>query len=295
MRKRRLALVVTLLLAAIGGLLAVRQALAGATVASLYSGLVGDRGVAVETGIAYGPLARDRLDIYRPASGDKGGPIAMFVYGGGWRSGERATYGFVGAAFAARGITTVIADYRLFPEVKFPAFVEDAARAYAWVSANLASGAGKRRPIVLIGHSAGAYIAAMLALDERYLAAAGVTQRPAGLIGLAGPYAFDPTTYPTTAEIFAPAAGHADSARPAALARQGAPRTLLMHGLGDETVQLYNTRELAAALQAVGTDVRKIEYAGIGHMGLVLALSRPLRWRAPVLKEAVAFIRAAGG
>jgi acetyl esterase/lipase len=218
----------------------------------------------------------------------------MFIYGGGWRSGERATYGFVGAAFASRGITTVIADYRLFPEVKFPAFVEDAARAYAWVSANLASGAGKRRPIVLVGHSAGAYIAAMLALDERHLAAAGVTERPAGLIGLAGPYAFDPTTYPTTTEIFAPAAASADSARPAALARRGAPRTLLMHGLSDETVQLYNTRDLAAALQAVATDVRKIEYAGVGHMGLVLAISRPLRWRAPVLKEAVAFIRAAG-
>jgi acetyl esterase/lipase len=294
MRTRRLALVVAVVVAAAGGLLVVREALAGATVASLYNGLVADRGVAVETGVAYGPLARDRLDIYRPASGDKGGPIAMFIYGGGWRSGERATYGFVGAAFASRGITTVIADYRLFPEVKFPAFVEDAARAYAWVSANLASGAGKRRPIVLVGHSAGAYIAAMLALDERHLAAAGVTERPAGLIGLAGPYAFDPTTYPTTTEIFAPAAASADSARPAALARRGAPRTLLMHGLSDETVQLYNTRDLAAALQAVATDVRKIEYAGVGHMGLVLAISRPLRWRAPVLKEAVAFIRAAG-
>jgi acetyl esterase/lipase len=291
MRTRRLALLVALLLAAGGGLFAVRQALAGATVATLYSGLVADPGVMVETGVAYGPLARDRLDIYRPASGDKGGPIAMFIYGGGWRSGDRATYGFVGAALASRGITTVIADYRLFPEVKFPAFVEDTARAYAWVSANLASAAGKRRPIFLIGHSAGAYIAAMLALDERYLTAAGVTERPAGLIGLAGPYAFDPTTYPTTAEIFAPAAAAADTARPVALVQRGAPPTLLMHGLSDETVQLYNTRDLATALQETGTDVRKIEYAGIGHMGLVLAISRPLRWRAPVLKEAVAFIR----
>jgi acetyl esterase/lipase len=290
-RTRRMVLVVAVLLAATGGLLAARQALASATVASLYSGLVADRGVAVESGVAYGPLARDRLDIYRPASGDRGGPIAMFIYGGGWRSGDRATYGFVGAALAARGITAVIADYRLYPNVKFPVFVEDAARAYAWVSANLAAGDGKTRPIVLIGHSAGAYIAAMLAFDERYPAAAGGAERPAGLIGLAGPYAFDPTTYPTTAEIFATATS-ADAARPVALVRHGAPRTLLMHGLEDETVQLYNTRELAGALRAVGTDVRKIEYAGIGHMGLVLAISRPLRWRAPVLREVVAFVRA---
>jgi len=246
----------------------------------------------VERGIAFGPLARDRLDIYRPAAGDRGGPIAMFIYGGGWRSGDRATYGFVGAALAARGITTVIADYRLFPEVRFPAFIEDAARAYAWISANLASGGGQRRPIVLIGHSAGAYIAAMLALDERYLAAAGVAERPAGLVGLAGPYAFDPTTFPTTQEIFKPATS-ANDARPVALVRPGALRTLLMHGLTDETVQLYNTRELASALQAVGADVRKIEYAGIGHMGLVLAISRPFRWRAPVLREIAEFVRSA--
>jgi acetyl esterase/lipase len=291
-RTRRVVLVAAVLLAATGGLLAARQALASATVASLYSGLVADRGVAVESGVAYGPLARDRLDIYQPASGDRGGPIAMFIYGGGWRSGDRATYGFVGAALAARGITAVVADYRLYPNAKFPVFVEDAARAYAWVSASLAAGDGKTRPIVLIGHSAGAHIAAMLAFDERYLEAAGVVERPAGLIGLAGPYAFDPTTYPTTAEIFAPAAGRADDARPVAFVRQGAPRTLLMHGLEDETVQLYNTRELAGALRAVGTDVRKIEYAGIGHMGLVLAISRPLRWRAPVLGEMVAFVRA---
>jgi len=288
-RKRWVLPAVAVLLAATGGLFAVRQALALSSVADLYNGLVADRGVMVERGVAFGALARDRLDIYRPAAGDRGGPIAMFIYGGGWRSGDRATYGFVGAALAARGITTVIADYRLFPEVKFPAFVEDAARAYAWVSTNLATGAAKRRPIVLIGHSAGAYIAAMLALDERYLSAVGIAERPAGLVGLAGPYAFDPTTFPTTAEIFKPA----DDARPVALVRPGAPRTLLMHGLTDETVQLYNTRELATALQAAGADVRKIEYAGIGHMGLVLAISRPFRWRAPVLRELVEFVRSA--
>jgi acetyl esterase/lipase len=283
---------VAVLLAGIGGLIVGRQALAFSSVVGLYNGLVADRGVAVERGVAFGSLARDRLDIYRPAAGDRGGPIAMFIYGGGWRSGDRATYGFVGTALAARGITTVIADYRLFPEVKFPAFVEDAARAYAWISANLATGAGTRRPIVLIGHSAGAYIAAMLALDESYLSAAGVAERPAGLIGLAGPYAFDPTTFPTTAEVFKPAAS-ADAARPVAFVRQGAPRALLVHGLQDETVQLSNTRELASALQAVGTDVRKVEYAGIGHMGLVLAISRPFRWRAPVLREIAEFIRSA--
>jgi acetyl esterase/lipase len=278
---------------AAAGAFAMPTAEALPAVQSLYSRIVADRGVAVETGVAYGPLRRHVLDIYRPANGGgDDGPIAVFIYGGGWRSGERATYGFAGAALAARGITTVIPDYRLYPEVMFPAFVEDAARAYAWVAAGLARNGGKRRPIVLVGHSAGAHTAALLALDVRRLADAGVVaeDRPAGLIGLAGPYAFDPTTYPTTKEIFAPALGSQD-ARPAAFAGAGAPPALLMHGLEDETVKISNMRTLAAALQSAGVPVRTLELGGIGHTGLVLAISRPFRWRAPVLAEIEAFVR----
>ena len=142
MRTRRTLLLCALALVAAGGAFAAGTAQAHPAVQSLYSRIVADRGVSVETGAAYGPLARQVLDIYRPANGkgdgDDDGPIAVFIYGGGWRSGERGTYGFVGAALAARGITTVIPDYRLYPDVMFPAFIEDAARAYAWTTANLA-------------------------------------------------------------------------------------------------------------------------------------------------------------
>ena len=134
-------------------------------------------------------------------------------------------------------------------------------------------------------------MAALLALDVRYLSAAGVgSHRPAGLIGLAGPYAFDPTTYPTTKEIFA-SASRPEEARPVAFAGAGAPPALLMHGLKDETVQLSNMRALTEALRASGSPARALELEGIGHTGLVLAISRPLRWRAPVLVEIVGFIR----
>ena len=280
-------------LVAVARMVAVETAEALPTVRSLYSRIVGDRGARIEAGVAYGPHARNTLDIYRPASGDEAGPIAIFIYGGGWRRGDKATYGFVGSALASRGITTVIPDYRLYPEVKFPTFVDDAARAYAWASANLARSGGKRRPIVLVGHSAGAHIAALLALDARRLADAGVgdDDRPAGLVGLAGPYAFDPTTFPTTKEIFAPALGTED-ARPVTFAGVGSPPALLMHGLADTTVQLSNMRALTAALRAAGTSVRALELEGIGHTGLMLAISRPFRWRAPVLDEIEAFVRA---
>lgn len=263
---------------------------------SIYSALTSEAVEQITTGVAYGTHARQRLDIYRAAPDAEMSPIAIYYYGGNWSTGDRSTYRFIGAALAARGITTVVPDYRLYPEVKFPAFVDDSALAYAWVAKNLASRCAARRPIVVIGHSAGGHMAALLSLDRSYLAkTAPDASQPSALIGLAGPYAFDPTTWPSTKDIFSTAAGKADIARPVAFARAGAPPALLVHGSDDDTVRLFNTRELAAALQAKGNVVRTAEYDGIGHVGLVLAMSRPLRWRAPVLADILAFIDANAG
>lgn len=257
---------------------------------------ISERSVIVEPGFRYGPGRRDLVDIYRPRAGTGRGPVAIYIYGGGWKAGDRALYGFMGAALASRGITTAIPDYRLYPEVSFPAFVEDAARAYGFVAGTIArpeTGAGREaatRPIYLIGHSAGAHIAALLALDRRYLSAVGPhVPRPAGLIGLAGPYAFDPTTWPTTKAIFAKAA-NADQARPVAFAGPQAPPTLLMHGLDDDVVKLWNMRDFAAALSRANVPVRTLELPGLGHIGVMLSVLRPLRWRGPVLDEIVRFI-----
>ncbi len=240
-------------------------------------------------GVAYGPLARHKLDVYQAAPSTAKPVVVLFFYGGAWREGERAIYRFVGSALAARGVTTVIADYRLYPDVVFPAFVDDAALAYAWTDRHL-SDDGEIQ-IVLMGHSAGAHIAALLALDNSYLDAfAAGASRPAGFIGLAGPYAFDPTTWPTTRDIFAPAADNPDKARPAAFARGPAAPMLLLRGAEDKTVGAFNAHEMASALAAAGNDVRHIEYEGVGHVGLALALARPLRWRAPCLADSLAFI-----
>jgi acetyl esterase/lipase len=263
------------------------------------SRLVSDRGVTVRRDISYGRLPRQQLDIYEPQKPCGSGPIVLFLYGGGWTSGDRATYSFAGSALAARGITTVVPDYRLYPEVRFPTFVDDAALAYAWVAKNLApSGATasqQRRPIFLMGHSAGAHSAALLAYDQSYLAQAGASlPRPAALIGLAGPYSFDPTTWPTTKAIFATATS-ADSARPVSFVRADAPPALLLHGADDTTVKLFNTRDLAEALKAAGTRVETREYPGIGHAGLVTSLAAPLRWRAPTLTDTIAFIERTAG
>ncbi|MGI9415478.1 MAG: alpha/beta hydrolase [Hyphomicrobiales bacterium] len=291
-RRIAIASAVALLILAAGTIaLPTAYFLAGPSTGSFFSMLVADTDVSVERGLSYGNHERHKLDVYSPGQSAAGGPIAIFVYGGGWRSGHRATYGFVGAALAARGITTVIPDYRLYPDVKFPAFVEDAARAYRWVQQTLAGrDDGAARPVILIGHSAGAHIAALLAVDRAYLNAAGAAlPPPAGLIGLAGPYAFDPTTYKTTRAIFS-TASNAARARPAEQVTGAAPPALLIHGLEDETVKVWNTRKFAQALGEAGVKVRKLEFPGIGHVDTLLALSAPFRWRAPVLEETVQFI-----
>ncbi len=259
--------------------------------ASLFSALVAERGSTVTRDISYGRHARQSLDIYRPQADDQhGGPIVLFLYGGSWRFGDKATYGFLGAALASRGITTVITDYRLYPEVLFPAFVEDAALAYRWIARH----EGQRRPIFVMGHSAGAHTAAMLVLDPQFLSAALPNlPEPAGLIGLSGPYAFDPTTWDSTEEIFAAYSGRADEARPVAFANAKAPPALLMHGVYDDAVRLFNTRELASALLDKGVRVRKLEFDNVEHIGILTAIAWPLRWRAPVLDEIVQFVREA--
>jgi len=257
-----------------------------------YSAAVSEKdGVSIKRDIAYGPSGRHRLDIYEPSNGDGAGPIVIFLYGGSWSSGQRGIYGFVGAALAAHGITTIIPDYRLYPEVQFPAFFEDAALAYAWTWRKFLSGRAEARPVVLAGHSAGGHMAALLSLDRSYLRQAALgAPRPSAFVSLAGPVTFDPTTWPGTRDAFSTVAS-TDLARPIAFVTKDAPPSLLIHGLEDTIVQLKNAYEMEKALKAAGASVRLIEYPGIGHIGLITALSRPLRWRAPVLQEMVDFIQ----
>ncbi len=264
---------------------------------NLYSRLVGEPGITVEMSRAYGQGPRQTLDIYRPPSGVAWrDAIILFLYGGSWSSGDKSMYAFVGQALAARGFTTVIPDYRLYPQAQFPAFIDDVAAAYAWTARTFTQGCTPPRPIIIAGHSAGGHMAALLALDRSYIARQGTDIfPPAALIGLAGPYTFEPTTWPSTRAAFASVAATPDIARPVTFVANGAPPALLLHGAADTLVNLKNTRELAAALTAVGAPVETAEYPGIGHIGLVLSLSRPFRWRAGTLDKLVEFAGRFGG
>lgn len=252
--------------------------------------IVPGSGYVRETDQPYGEGPRRTLDVYVPTGAKAtAAPILVFFYGGNWRDGDKSIYRFVGQAFASKGIITVVPDYRLYPETRFPGFVEDAAAAVAWARANAVRLGGDPDRIYLMGHSAGAYTAAMLALDPRWLDRAGVSRRAVrGLVGLAGPYDFLPLDANASA-IFGGAPDLA-ATQPITFVSPDAPAMFLATASWDSTVGPHNAANLAAAAHRNGVAVTTVKYPRVGHILLVAALAAPLRWMAPVRDDAVAFI-----
>lgn len=240
-------------------------------------------------GEAFGPDPRQKLDVYVPRRRAEGSPVAVFFYGGSWDSGRRQDYNWVGRALASRGFVTVVPDYRVYPAVKYPAFLEDGAMAVRWAADHATAYGGDPRRIVLVGHSAGAYNAAMLALDTRYLKAAGVDPGSVkAMAGLSGPYDFLPLTDPIAIRTFSGAADLA-ATQPGAFVNSASPPAFLATGDADTMVYPRNTTRLARRLREAGVAVEERHYPGVDHIRMVLALSRPLRGRAPVLDEMTEF------
>ena len=235
---------------------------------------------------AQGP--RGRLDLYAPRRSPAGAglPVIIFFYGGSWNSGSKDGYAFAARALAAQGFLVAVPDYRLVPEVHYPDFVADGAAAVRWVRANAARFGGDPDRIVLAGHSAGAYTAAMLAVDERWLGADRAAIR--GFVGLAGPYSFLPLDSPVTRAAFGRAAD-LPATQPVAHAGPGDPPALLLVAAKDTLVYPRNSQRLAAALQAAGVAAEVRSYPEIGHIGILTALSRPFRGKAPVLRDVTDF------
>jgi acetyl esterase/lipase len=242
-----------------------------------------------ETDLAYGPLARHRLDVYRPQRPDAPGTTVVFFYGGSWRAGAKADYRFIAESLTRRGITVVIPDYRVFPEAVFPAFIEDAALVTRWVHDNAVRLSIDQARVFLVGHSAGAHIAALVALDPRYLAAVGKRPRDvAGVVGISGPYDFLPITSPRVREIFA-SAPDLTVTQPITFATANAPPMLLVHGVEDRTVYPRNSLRLAARLRSLGAPVRLSLYPGLGHVDIMLGLSSALAGDAALMRDMAEF------
>lgn len=254
---------------------------------NLLNAVVPDEGYSLQAGISYGDLPRQRLDIYLPQEPVSASRTIVFVYGGAWRQGNRSEYRFLAQALANAGHTVIIPDYRLYPNVRFPDFINDVADAIRavkdhdrqWLAYSL-------EEVVLMGHSSGAHSVSLLASDSSWLSDSGVSV--AGLIALAGPYDLpldDPEVVPVFDEIADP-----DLVHPIALADSSHPPTLLIHGADDERVLPFHTHDYAAALVRVGVPVDKVILEGVGHVSVLSNLATPLDRRKSNLARLTGFL-----
>ena len=260
--------------------------LGGCSPATLLNATVSRHGYAYEADIAYGPDPRQKLDLYRPDKPRADGHTVIFFYGGAWETGSKGDYLFVAQALVASGYTVVIPDYRLYPAVRFPAFVDDGARAARWTADRVGSD-----KVFIMGHSAGAHIALLLAANTPYLATAGVDRMNlGGAIGLSGPYDFLPLKSAKLIEIF----GGANKPEIEAItfARAPLPPALLIHGTADTTVYPRNSQNLAAAWRAAGAPVELKLYPDVGHVDVVAAMYGLLSGRAPTRTDVLAWLDA---
>ncbi len=259
--------------------------------------LASSRTYQLHSDIAYGKNPRQKLDIYRPI-GPNGQPMAdtpvvVFFYGGSWNNGKRQDYLFVGEALSARGFTTVIADYRLYPEVKYPDFLDDCAQASAWVYDTIGKYGGRRDQIFAMGHSAGAYNASMMVMDPRWLNKQG--KAPSiwkGWIGIAGPYDFLPINTPEVRPVFHYPNSPPES-QPIRYVSHAVPPTLLVAPKVDALLNTQrNTEQMARKLQEAGVPVTEKIYDNLDHITAIGVLAWPLRFKAPVLDNIEQFIKA---
>jgi len=241
--------------------------------------------------IAYAERSRHRLDVCQPR-GAAAAPVIIFFYGGAWQSGYKELYRYVAKALARRGYVAVVPNYRIYPEVCYPDFLDDGAQVVRWVKDNIARFGGDPDKLFLKGHSAGAHIAAMLSIDARWLGKVGLDPRRdiAGLIGIAGPYDLMPLRDEKLKVIFGGV--NRPETQPIFHVAPGAPPALLMTGGRDRLVEPGNSVRLAARLVAAGNAATVLTYRRVGHFIIIAAVAPFLRFLVPVMRDMDAFIAA---
>ena len=182
-----------------------------------------------------------------------------------WKAGDKFEYEFVGRALASQGFVTVIPDYRLYPEVKYPEFLEDGARALKWVEDNIAGYHGDPNRVFLAGHSAGAYNAVMLALDKSFTREFGVTIPINGVAAISGPYDFYPFEYGEVRNAFGEAP-NPEGTQPVNLVTPDSPPMLLVSGTSDPIVRVAEHRASGAEAPRPGR---------LGHRDLLRGVRPP--------------------
>ncbi len=262
-------------------------ALTGCTNFQYLNFTLSHRGYVPTRNVAFGADARQKLDVFVPASVKPNGKVVVFFYGGSWRVGSKADYRFVAQALTSRGFIAVVPDYRLYPQVTFPAFIEDGAAAVRWTRDHIGAYGGDTNQIYLMGHSAGSHTAALLTLDEHYLKAVGLDRNIIrATAGLSGPYDF--ASLPENRAVFGRAANDPTidpKIEPITFVNGKEPPMLVVHGLKDTIVDPSNSLSLVTHIRQAGGNVEYITYPNRGHGGVVIALAWPNQWMCPVLDD----------
>lgn len=244
----------------------------------------------VARGLRYGPDDRQTMDVFAPTAPVEGPrPVLVFFYGGGWDSGSREVYGWAAQALAAKGFVVFVPDYRIVPEVHFPAFIQDAAAATAEAGKLAAQYGGDSARLGVIGHSAGAHLAMMIALDRRYMAGVEAPGLIRAAAGLAGPYDFLPFDVPASINAFG-RVPDPTLTQPVSFVRADAPPLWLGHGTDDDVVHAEDTTILCDRMRAVGGRCEAKLYPGLNHADLIATFSPLFRKKAPVLADVSAFL-----
>jgi len=264
--------------------------IAGAAMASaacapvkILNGLTPSSAYDLEKSVPFSDAPALAMDVYTPQNPKADAPLVMFIYGGGWNSGHKEMYKFIGEAFSSEGYTTLIPNYRVYPNVIYPEFMSDAAKAVADASEKY------NRPIVLVGHSAGAHISALLALNPEYLDGVGVDRCKAlaGWVGLSGPYDFKVYDPPYT-QIFPPETR--EEMLPIKYAGNALHPAMVIIGSDDETVQPAQTERMAQALRKTGVPVTEAYYDGVSHTGMIANMSKLLQNRSEAHSDVMTFL-----
>lgn len=232
-----------------------------------------------------------QLDVYSPNHLENA-PVVVFFYGGSWKVGKKEQYAFVGDYFASHGFVTVIADYRKYPQVKFPDFLKDGAEAINWTRQSIKEYGGDPNRISIVGHSAGAHIEALLVSDSRYLAQDYSHQGSSinAFVGLSGPYHFTPKK-PDFKDMFGPPETYVNM-QVSTFIDGSEPPMLLVYGESDKVVGEINLMRLRSALEKYNNVYTVKTYPNTGHADKVATFSWVYKNKLDIDNEVIEFLKA---
>lgn len=222
---------------------------------------------------------KNKLDLFLPR-GRQGYPVVYFVHGGGWRSGDKdyafGVYSNLGMYLARHGIGAVVTNYRLSPAVQHPEHIKDVAQGFAWTYKHVAEYGGRPDQIFVCGHSAGGHLVALLATDEQYLKAVGLSRSAIrGAIPISGVYDVTPPAVGLYENAFGKDSRVRKEASPICHACADAPPFLILYADKDFLTCDKVSEAFCQALREKKCEAQTLEVKDRNHFSILIGLTKP--------------------